>query len=492
MNQKEIGLLDTFKIMTGPLAPAVLVVIGLAFRLVGILTNRLWYDEAYTVLLSQMPLFRMMDAIMGDVHPPLYYLFTWLLVHLGLEPLGALRGFSCVLSVAGLVVLYRLALAYDLPRPARLAALALMALSPFQIYYAQEARMYALLQLLVMLALWTIRRREWLFFPFLLALILYTHNYGLYYCAALGLVALAGEIRRPVLVPDGEDTREQSQSRAVLVSGAVAGAMFAPWAITLFWQASRVQASYWIRPFNLGAFGMGINNLLLGPIQYPKFQIPLLTACFVALLWVLVDALRARRLGLFTLAVLPCAFSVAVSILWQPTFLPRGLIGSMPALYLLAGLAYQRAARPGRLAAWGLAAAAVAFALLPWVGSNARGAVKEWGTLVDGAAIQPGDTVIHSTEFSYVEFLVYFPDANHLLMESGCTPPAGALTPETRAAIGIQSTAEIPRGPFYYVAMLTPLSTACHERAFQQIDAQTDRIMYFQNPVGYYGIARHE
>ncbi len=84
----------------------------------GLTSSPLWYDEAYTALLAGLPFDRMMTAIIGDVHPPLYYLMVadW-----GSSPLG-LRSFSLFLSVLALVIFWLVLHELDLSKPARMIA----------------------------------------------------------------------------------------------------------------------------------------------------------------------------------------------------------------------------------------------------------------------------------------------------------------------------------------------------------------------------------
>jgi len=48
--------------------------LGSLLRLAWIWTQPLWYDENFTLAVLRLPLDRMWTAILGDVHPPLFYL----------------------------------------------------------------------------------------------------------------------------------------------------------------------------------------------------------------------------------------------------------------------------------------------------------------------------------------------------------------------------------------------------------------------------------
>lgn len=120
---------------------------GAAFRFYQIGVESIWIDEYHsiTLALSGGPL-QIVRAAAADVHPPLYFLLLRLWLDLFSDSLAWARGFSAVVSLLALIPLWRLARRLAGPTAALLAA-ALLALSPYQLWYAQETRMYALLVL---------------------------------------------------------------------------------------------------------------------------------------------------------------------------------------------------------------------------------------------------------------------------------------------------------------------------------------------------------
>jgi mannosyltransferase len=124
---------------------------GLRFyRLAG---QSLWSDEGNSVALARASLAEITARTALDIHPPLYY---WLL-HGWMQVFGdsevAVRSLSAVAGVLLVALIYRLGARLFGAWPGLLAAF-IAALSPFQVYYAQEARMYALLTLLGAVAVW--------------------------------------------------------------------------------------------------------------------------------------------------------------------------------------------------------------------------------------------------------------------------------------------------------------------------------------------------
>jgi mannosyltransferase len=113
-------------------------------RLYRLDTQSFWNDEGNSARLSERTVDLIIEGTASDIHPPGYYL----LLHYWRAIFGhsefALRALS---ALAGLVlVLFTYLLGrYLFGEAAGLLAAFLAAISPFAIYYSQEARMYALL-----------------------------------------------------------------------------------------------------------------------------------------------------------------------------------------------------------------------------------------------------------------------------------------------------------------------------------------------------------
>lgn len=120
---------------THVLAAIFLIAILLRFPWLGL--KSLWLDEAASVYYAT-PVFENVDS----VHPPLYYVF----VHYTMAFLGrseaAIRLPSALFSILNVALLYWLGRKL-FNRQVGLLAAALLAVSPLDIWYAQEARMYA-------------------------------------------------------------------------------------------------------------------------------------------------------------------------------------------------------------------------------------------------------------------------------------------------------------------------------------------------------------
>ncbi len=106
-----------------------------------------WNDEGNSARIAERPVDKIIEGAAGDIHPPGYYLLLagWREL-VGQSEFG-LRSLSVMIGVLAVAVLIQLAQRLFGPVEAAVAGV-LMAAHPFQVYYAQEARMYALLTLL--------------------------------------------------------------------------------------------------------------------------------------------------------------------------------------------------------------------------------------------------------------------------------------------------------------------------------------------------------
>ncbi|MFL5338211.1 MAG: hypothetical protein ACJ8H8_34855 [Geminicoccaceae bacterium] len=132
---------------------AAVTLLGFALRLHQIGQTSLWSDEAFSAWWIHKPLgYLWTTGLIIETTPPLYY--TLLKFWAGLLGDGdvALRLFSATASTATIPVVFLLGRVIAGP-VVGMAAASLFALAPMQIYFAQEARAYALLPLAFAVAL---------------------------------------------------------------------------------------------------------------------------------------------------------------------------------------------------------------------------------------------------------------------------------------------------------------------------------------------------
>jgi mannosyltransferase len=214
-------------------AALAIVFVGFLVRLYHLGSMGLEFDEAFSVhagFLDWRSLFILLAT--GEPHPPFFYS----LVHLWYPVFGttefALRYATLIASVLTIPVLIEIALWLDWPGPGLVAA-GLLALSPYQIWYAQEVRMYAPVALFAALAAYlglralrSGRLRDLAAYVVAMLLCLYTHYYGMFFGVFLSLTLLAGVLLAS-RTPDG--WRPRLTFPHWLGAQVALAALFLPW-----------------------------------------------------------------------------------------------------------------------------------------------------------------------------------------------------------------------------------------------------------------------
>ena len=141
-----------------PWLAVVITLIGGVLRVLMIGNKGLWLDEAFSMWLANHSIVDMLHWIVRiDLHPPLYYLLlhTWTAIN-GVTA-SDLRMLSALFGTATIPVVYLIGKRLS-GWVVGLAAALLLALSPFNIRYAQEARMFTLLMFNASVAMYALVR----------------------------------------------------------------------------------------------------------------------------------------------------------------------------------------------------------------------------------------------------------------------------------------------------------------------------------------------
>lgn len=126
---------------------------GFALRVYRLGAESLWYDETVSAHLAAQGIPDLLAHTAGDIHPPGYYLLLHLWTRLAGDSEFALTFFSLFFGVLLIPLTYALARRLLGQRVGLWSAL-LVAVSPYNLWYSQEARMYTLGAVLGLLALW--------------------------------------------------------------------------------------------------------------------------------------------------------------------------------------------------------------------------------------------------------------------------------------------------------------------------------------------------
>ncbi len=402
-----------------------------ALRVPGLFGNS-WYDENFSLLLARLDWAGLWAATQGDVHPPFYYLLLklWTLIF-GLNVISA-RAFSAVLSVLAVVVFWLMVAEWADNDRDRLILTGLFACNGFALYFAAETRMYALLLLLVLLAVWFINtHRWWLLSAVALALAL-THNYGLFYDAALGIYALwrANGVR---------------ERQRVIPPFALAGtAWLVIWSPSLYAQMRQFSAGsgHWIELPTVGNILQTLTMLLFGVMTGPMVVLAVIATG--GLLAVLLLHWRRINAPLAWLAFGPLIIAVTFSYLWTPVYLYRAFIGLVPFLIIIIYRVLVSIAK-NNFRAWIM----IGVFLVPVLGAGITffyldrdvARINSNG-LLSGLDVDPAlDIVYHTGDGTHVDMMWHRPDLEmYQLPACAGSNDQGALSSQTQNALGIQLT----------------------------------------------------
>lgn len=311
------GILLPRRVHPGAVVAAV-VAVGVGLRLCSF--SPYWLDEAQSLTFARMSLGDLPEVLRIDGAPPLYYA----LLHVWLQIFGdgvwTARALSMSLSIAALPPMWLLVRRLRGDTLTAAIAVSLLAVNPWAIRYAGEARMYSLVVfevLLACLALLRLRRRPEIPAAVGLALIsaalLYTHYWGIFLLATLvGMLALAAW-RRPA---------ERAFAGHALAALFTAGVAYLPWVPTMLYQSERTGAP-WAPSPNLG-------SLATLPTQWFGGDGPVGSTAGLVVVVLLALAVFSRRQadGRLLLAVRPAGVTAVVGALMLGTLLV-GLIASM-------------------------------------------------------------------------------------------------------------------------------------------------------------------
>src|SRR5205085_742609 len=127
-----------------------IIALGALLRIYKLGSDSVWLDEAYSIQISHKSLPEIVEETSKDVHPPLYYFALHYWIKLFGDSEFYARLLSALFGTLAILVIYFVgALLFD--RATGLLASLLVALSPFNIAFSQEARMYTLFTLLAIL-----------------------------------------------------------------------------------------------------------------------------------------------------------------------------------------------------------------------------------------------------------------------------------------------------------------------------------------------------
>ncbi len=175
-----------------------LIVVAFALRVFRLDAQSLWYDEGVTAMVAQLSWADLTRWTANDIQPPLYYYVIAFWGRLGGWSEWSLRFPSVFFGTLTVPLLAAVTQRLSHSRAAGLVAALLATLHPLLLYYSQEARMYAMLTALAILAAYSVTvfaadpSRRWPLMVYVLSSVaaIYTHYFAFFLLLALGIAYL--------------------------------------------------------------------------------------------------------------------------------------------------------------------------------------------------------------------------------------------------------------------------------------------------------------
>ena|GEM_PF-2773097 len=350
---------------------AVIVFLGLLIRCHELGTVHSWFDESLGWRMSQFSPGEIVARSERNVHPPFHFLLLSVWRKLFGGSLLTLRSYSVLWGLGTIVGGYLLARAAlsgsgekTNVRPhgeiAGLLAATFIALSPLQIHWSQEIKMYALGTCLTVWSSWALLRWfqtgkwGWLlgYVPLAAGLAL-QHHYGTFTVFAQLTFALIWAARR------GWSGAWQTEFVPVILASWATASLWALWLPSFLHQRALVKESYWIGRFQWNDVIKVWRDLFLTDTSFKRTE---------TLSWVFAELVLAAVLLLLIhrqpgarlvgwLVLIPYALAVIWSVVAENVFIARFLIYAH--VCLLVGIGILIASLPFRVLRFGMASLAI-------------------------------------------------------------------------------------------------------------------------------------
>lgn len=419
--------------------------IALVLRLSGIHARPIWYDEAFAILFAEKGLGDMLRGTLAptgagaaDIHPLGYYTLLWLWMSVFGNSIAAARLLSAILNLLSLILVYKIAEKLFDVKTAIAAAL-LFSVVPAQIHFAQEIRMYAALELWLLLAAYSFLQARagnwkwWIAFSVSSALAQYTHN-----LAAIHLMTLA---LTPVL------ERDWKTLRSLTLAGFAALVLYLPWALNLPAQFEKVNSFYWVeRPGAERLFTLLLFYLPHLPLFGAMLAVGLLCAVLIVSLAAFqtylakMNGAESLRPGLWT-AYLAFAPPLLLWLVSQkvPVYIERALLPSQAMFCIWLAWAFTQTRPPKFIQTFaaglvGVSAVMGIYQHLAYKGFP-YGPFRELGQSLQ-VRLEAGDVIVHSSKLSYLPSLYFDPTLPQGFILDPPESSVDTLAPATREILG--------------------------------------------------------
>ncbi len=405
-------LFDTRRTFRNRLAPGdaslrlLILLAAYVFRVAGLTYQSLWRDEVDAIRFATRAMSRLLQMfVRPGENGPLYFLLLrpWLAIAGRSE--FSLRYFSVFWSLLAVALLYALARRWIGKKGAGLAAL-LMAVAPYQVWYAQEGKMYAMITAMVLFTLYALTRALddggpwWLATWISASLSLYVHV----------LAVLAVPLALAIAVIRWKDVRRHMLGAFLCFGGLLLPYLPLAWWHAKLFESPKFRPGFPFVPFPrmLEILANGYSGGILGVLR-KEMLFPMLVFLLGGLFFY-----RGRKIAaaVFLWLLLPPLALYLVS-LRVPLFTDRYLIWVEPAFVLALVLGFLAVERSSRPIAWALLGMVLGTSLLGIGLQDTRPVKSDFRSAAAfvRAHREPGDLYVFLIPYVHYTYLYYDPDA---------------------------------------------------------------------------------
>lgn len=374
---------------------------GAVLRIAGFGVSPLWLDEAISLRYAQLPMLEMVRLISHDYTPPLWELlvkpFIWIL---GSNEV-ALRLPSVLASLVGLWLAWQIIREFipEESHGARLAAVVLVSLTPYQFWLAQDGRVYALYTALYLAGVLFAIRGRWLGLMAVCGLLYYAHATSVVYVLTLLILAYY---------------KHHDQWQSILIVAIVSTVAFSPWISV---NVNNAQTGLlWSLPISIGSVAAAVEGAFFAAaLNWGGFYYLAVAVIGLCLFVAMVLSLEPisykqyhhKHLELAAVAAIPMISLITLSYFVTNILYFRVLAPSAPMM----GIWFAAVLWPRRLTmttwlipySWVILILA---GLLTWSPATRGGDLRQVVQIIQ-AQSQPGDVVYHASDTSYLPFSLY-------------------------------------------------------------------------------------
>ncbi|UUX91328.1 glycosyltransferase family 39 protein [Methanoplanus endosymbiosus] len=310
-----------------------LIIIGIILRLYNLSFNSLWLDEATTLNYARRSLFEIFESsIISEFHPPLFYWIEHLMLNFG-ETEFILRFWPAVFGILAIPIFYLIGCEIKNREVGIISAL-LITISPFAIFYSQDARSYTMtlffFSLSLLCYLYALKEKNvkwWIIFGLTSALALWSHYY---------VIIGTGILMIHAIITNYKEFRNNKSSCKIFLIGLLSFLIISLPLIFVLYQ--RYLALSEKAPTS-GILGI---SLISASFEYFSGYNWYIAVMFILLFLIGTLYLMRENLSysilILGLIIVPLIFSVIISAK-IPTN-PRYLIYLLPVFYIGIGLSY--------------------------------------------------------------------------------------------------------------------------------------------------------